>query len=77
MSSWLARCAREEARGGRLPEGGQVRVAEIGDGEGAVVSAAVEPAEFEETGQQSRRERPGKMWFPFGPVEAVAGEDAP
>ena len=52
-------------------------MAEIGDGEGAVVSAAVEPAEFEEAGKQGCGKAPGEVRFPFGPVEAVAGEDAP
>src|SRR5271170_3159904 len=76
LSSWLAGSAREEAGGGQPPEGGQVRAAEIGDGKRAVVPAAVEPAEFEEAGEQGRGKRPGQVRFPFGPVEALAGEHA-
>ena len=66
-----------EEGGGCLPEGGQVRATEVGDGEAAVAPAAVEPAEFEEAGEQGRRERPGEVRFPFRPVEAVPGQHAP
>src|ERR1700678_2642371 len=73
-ASRSAACSGQEAGGGQLAEGGQVRPAEFGDGEGAVVSAAVEPAEFDEATKQSRGQAPGQVRFPFGPVEAVAGQ---
>ena len=63
LSLWLAGYGRGEP--GRPPaaRGRAGSRGRDGDGEGAVVSAATEPAEFEEAGEQSRRERPARCGF--------------
>jgi len=55
----------------------QLRYAEVGDGQASVVSVPLEPANFEEAGEQSGRKGSGKVRLPFGPVETVSSQHPP